>query len=67
MRGVAAELQAPGLATVLADLQTPAEERRDAWTAELRFNTSWASVHSAAGCCGTDTTHVRHLWQAAQI
>ena len=37
-RYVAAELQAAGLATVLADLLTPAEERRDAWTGELRFN-----------------------------
>jgi putative phosphoribosyl transferase len=36
-RYVAAELREAGLATVLADLLTPAEEERDAWTAELRF------------------------------
>jgi pimeloyl-ACP methyl ester carboxylesterase len=37
-RYVAAELQAAGLATVLADLLTPAEEHVDARTAELRFD-----------------------------
>ena len=37
-RYVAAELQNAGLATVLADLLTAAEEERDAWTAELRFD-----------------------------
>ncbi|MER6945285.1 dienelactone hydrolase family protein [Nonomuraea sp. NPDC000554] len=37
-RFVAAQLQDAGLATVLADLLTPAEERRDALTAELRFD-----------------------------
>jgi dienelactone hydrolase len=36
-RYVAAELREAGLATVLTDLLTPAEEERDAWTAELRF------------------------------
>ena len=36
-RHVAAELRDAGLATVLADLLTPAEEQRDAWTGELRF------------------------------
>lgn len=35
---VAEELQAAGLATVLVDLLTPAEERIDAVTAELRFD-----------------------------
>ncbi|MFG3441961.1 dienelactone hydrolase family protein [Nonomuraea sp. NPDC047897] len=37
-RYVAAHLQAAGLATVLADLLTPAEERRDTVTRELRFD-----------------------------
>jgi putative phosphoribosyl transferase len=37
-RYVAGELQAAGLATVLADLLTAEEERRDARTAELRFD-----------------------------
>jgi putative phosphoribosyl transferase len=37
-RYVAAQLQDAGLATVLADLLTPAEESRDALTAELRFD-----------------------------
>lgn len=37
-RYVAAELQRAGLATVLADLLTPQEERHDARTAELRFD-----------------------------
>jgi putative phosphoribosyl transferase len=37
-RYVAGELRKAGLATVLADLLTPAEEQRDAWTAELRFS-----------------------------
>jgi dienelactone hydrolase len=36
-RYVAAELREAGLATVLVDLLTSAEEQRDAWTAELRF------------------------------
>jgi len=36
-RYVAGELREAGLATVLADLLTPAEEQRDAWTSELRF------------------------------
>jgi pimeloyl-ACP methyl ester carboxylesterase len=35
---VAAELQDAGLATVLVDLLTPAEERTDAVTGELRFD-----------------------------
>src|ERR1041384_6435690 len=37
-RYVAGELQRAGLATVLADLLTPEEERGDAKTAELRFD-----------------------------
>jgi len=37
-RYVAGELQRAGLATVLADLLTPEEERVDAKTAELRFD-----------------------------
>jgi putative phosphoribosyl transferase len=37
-RLVASELRRSGLATVLADLLTPAEERLDARTAELRFD-----------------------------
>src|ERR1700755_140752 len=37
-RYVAGELHEAGLATGLADLLTPAEEQRDAWTAELRFD-----------------------------
>ena len=37
-RYVAAELNSAGLATVLTDLLTPAEEERDAFTAELRFD-----------------------------
>jgi putative phosphoribosyl transferase len=38
-RYVAGELQACGLATVLADLLTPAEEQLDARTGRLRFDT----------------------------
>ena len=37
-RYVAGELQASGLATVLADLLTPAEEQLDARTGRLRFD-----------------------------
>jgi putative phosphoribosyl transferase len=37
-RYVAEALQAQGLATLLFDLLTPAEETADRWTAELRFN-----------------------------
>jgi putative phosphoribosyl transferase len=36
-RYVARELREAGFAAVLVDLLTPAEEQRDAWTAELRF------------------------------
>jgi dienelactone hydrolase len=55
-RYVAGELQQAGLATVLADLLTPAEEQLDARTAELRFDigllavrlvelTDWLTTH----------------------
>jgi putative phosphoribosyl transferase len=37
-RFVAGELQRSGLATVLADLLTPAEEQADAWTGQFRFD-----------------------------
>ena len=37
-RSVAGELQSAGLATVLADVLTPEEERIDAGTAEFRFD-----------------------------
>ncbi|HEY3240923.1 MAG TPA: hydrolase, partial [Acidimicrobiia bacterium] len=37
-RSVASELQSAGLATVLVDLLTEAEERVDAVTAQLRFD-----------------------------
>jgi pimeloyl-ACP methyl ester carboxylesterase len=47
-RYVAAELNAAGLATVLADLLTPAEEQRDAWTGELRFAISLLATRVAA-------------------
>ena len=43
-RYVASELQAAGLATVLADLLTPAEER----TAELRFDIDLLAARTAA-------------------
>jgi dienelactone hydrolase len=43
-RYVAGELQQAGLATVLADLLTPAEEQLDARTAELRFDIGLLAV-----------------------
>src|SRR5260370_15259579 len=57
-RYVAAELQTAGLATLLADLLTPAEEQADARTARLRFDigllarrvsalTGWLAEHPA--------------------
>jgi putative phosphoribosyl transferase len=60
-RYVAAELQAAGLATVLADLLTPAEEQLDARTGQLRFDigllalrvtalADWAVAHRATAC-----------------
>ena len=47
-RYVAAELQAAGLATVLADLLTPVEEVEDARTAELRFDIDLLAARTAA-------------------
>lgn len=43
-RYVATELQRAGLATMLADLLTPAEEQLDARTAELRFDIGLLAV-----------------------
>jgi pimeloyl-ACP methyl ester carboxylesterase len=62
-RYVAAQLQAAGLVTVLADLLTVAEERRDAVTGELRFDigllagrvaalTDWAQADSRTADLG---------------
>ncbi|WP_218146082.1 dienelactone hydrolase family protein [Geodermatophilus ruber] len=47
-RYVAGELQAVGLATVLADLLTEEEERLDARTGELRFDISLLAVRVIA-------------------
>jgi putative phosphoribosyl transferase len=47
-RYVAAELGRAGLATVLADLLTLEEERRDALTAELRFDIDRLAVRTSA-------------------
>jgi putative phosphoribosyl transferase len=47
-RYVADELREAGLSTVLADLLTPAEEQRDAWTAELRFAIGMLATRVAA-------------------
>lgn len=47
-RNVAAELQAAGLGTVLADLLTSAEERQDARTGEFRFNIGLLAARMAA-------------------
>jgi pimeloyl-ACP methyl ester carboxylesterase len=47
---VAGELQGARLATVLADLLTPAEDRIDAVTAELRFDVSLLAGRVAALC-----------------
>ncbi len=43
-RSVAATLQATGLATLLFDLLTPSEERRDEVTAELRFDIAFLAA-----------------------
>jgi pimeloyl-ACP methyl ester carboxylesterase len=62
-RYVAGELQKAGLATVLVDLLTPAEERIDAGTGELRFNigllaarvialTDWLAEHEPTNGLG---------------
>lgn len=47
-RHVADVLREAGLATVLVDLLTPAEEQRDAWTAELRFAIGMLATRVAA-------------------
>jgi dienelactone hydrolase len=47
-RYVAGELQSAGLATVLADLLTPAEEQLDAATGELRFDIGLLATRLAA-------------------
>jgi putative phosphoribosyl transferase len=47
-RYVAAELVRAGLATVLADLLTPDEERLDARTAKLRFDIDRLAVRTSA-------------------
>src|SRR5918994_4865102 len=47
---VAEELQAAGLATVLVDLLTPAEERIDAVTRELRFDIGLLADRLTALC-----------------
>ncbi|HEY2665214.1 MAG TPA: alpha/beta family hydrolase [Actinomycetota bacterium] len=49
-RYVAGELQRSGLATVLADLLTPAEEQRDARTAALRFDIPLLATRLTALC-----------------
>src|SRR5437879_5081425 len=61
-RYVASELRAAGLATVLADLLTPAEEQRDAWTAELRFSIGMLATRVAAlSDWATAYSHTRGL------
>ncbi|MGW0806638.1 dienelactone hydrolase family protein [Nonomuraea sp. NPDC002799] len=81
-RYVAAQLQAAGLVTVLADLLTEAEERRDALTGELRFDigllagrmvamTDWALADArtaglAVGLFGASTGAAAALVAAAQ-
>src|ERR1700716_267117 len=47
-RYVAAHLQHAGLATVLADLLTPAEEQADARTGKLRFDIGLLATRLAA-------------------
>ena len=47
-RQVASELRIAGLATILTDLLTPAEEQRDAWTGELRFSIGLLATRVAA-------------------
>jgi putative phosphoribosyl transferase len=47
-RYVAQQLQHAGLATVLADLLTPAEERADASTGEMRFDIGLLAARLAA-------------------
>jgi putative phosphoribosyl transferase len=81
-RHVAAGLNDAGLATVLADLLTPAEEQRDAWTGALRFAigllatrvvamAGWATMYSRTeglglGCFGASTGAAAALVAAAE-
>jgi pimeloyl-ACP methyl ester carboxylesterase len=80
-RYVAAQLQAAGLITVLADLLTPAEERRDALTGEFRFDigllagrvaglTDWVSTDRSSdlgvGLFGASTGAAAALVAAAE-
>jgi putative phosphoribosyl transferase len=81
-RYVAGELQASGLATVLADLLTPAEEQLDARTGRLRFDigllaarvmalTDWVTEYRPtaglpAGLFGASTGAAAALVAAAQ-
>jgi dienelactone hydrolase len=81
-RRVAAGLSDAGLATVLADLLTPVEEQRDAWTGELRFAigllatrvaalTDWLTMYSRTedlgiGCFGASTGAAAALVAAAE-
>jgi putative phosphoribosyl transferase len=81
-RRVAQELRAAGLATVLVDLLTPAEEQRDAWTGTLRFDidmlagrltalTDWLGVYAATeglgiGLLGAGTGTAGALVAAAE-
>jgi dienelactone hydrolase len=59
---VARELAASGLATLLFDLLTPAEEERDRWTAELRFD-----VLLLARRLGLATEALRHLRETERL
>ena len=81
-RHVASELRSAGLATILTDLLTPAEEQRDAWTAELRFSigllatrvaalTDWVTMYShteglGVGVFGASTGAAAALVAAAE-
>jgi putative phosphoribosyl transferase len=81
-RRVASELRVAGLATILTDLLTPAEEQRDAWTAELRFSidllaarvaalTDWVAMYShteglGVGLFGASTGAAAALVAAAE-
>src|SRR5258707_7568106 len=47
-RYVAGELQRAGLATVLADVLTAAEEQFDAWTGQLRFDIGMLALRVTA-------------------
>jgi putative phosphoribosyl transferase len=81
-RRVASELRVAGLATILTDLLTPAEEQHDAWTAELRFSidllaarvaalTDWVAMYShteglGVGLFGASTGAAAALVAAAE-